>query len=280
MKNFSWLMFIVSILTLGFISNSYAVEKTVQNGKATIAYSMHGSKGPLIVFIASTGRGTAEFAPLADRLVQRGYRVALPEPRGIGGSHGPMDNVTFHDFANDFAQVIKAEGGKAVIAGHAYGNWIARTIAADHPEITRGVVLVAAGGKTWPKELSDAITMINDPKSTDDQKLAGLRMAFFAQGNDPKEWLNGWYQDVTVSQRNARKITNRDDWWHGGKAPMLDLQGGADPFRSIESRMENKDEFGERVTVTVIPNASHALPAEKPIETANAIANWADQLPK
>lgn len=280
MKNFSWLMFIISVFTFGLSSNSYAVEKKVHNGDATIAYSMHGVKGPLIVILASTGRGTAEFEPLAEHLVKRGYRVALPEPRGIGGSHGPMENVTFHDFANDFAQVIKAEGGKAIIAGHAYGNWIARTIAADHPEITSGVVLLAAGAKVWPKELSDAITMINDPKSTQDQKIAGLRLAFFAEGNDPKEWLDGWYQDVTVSQRNARKITNRDDWWHGGKAPILDLQAGADPFRPIESRMEVKEEFGDRVTVTVIPKTSHALPAEKPIATADAIADWADKLSK
>lgn len=280
MKKFSWLIFIVSIFTLGLSSNLYAVEKTVKNGDATIAYSLHGSKGPLVVFLASTGRGTDEFKPLATQLVKRGYRVALPEPRGIRGSHGAMENVTFHDFANDFAAVIKAEGGKAIVAGHAYGNWIARTIAADHPKMVTGVILVAAGAKSWPKELSDAITMINDPKSTKEEKLAGLRLAFFAKGNDPKEWLDGWYQDVTVSQRSARKITNRDDWWHGGKAPMLDLQGGADPFRPIESRMENKDEFGDRVTVTVIPKSSHALPAEKPIETANAIADWADKLPK
>ncbi|WP_278249740.1 hypothetical protein [Photorhabdus cinerea] len=42
--------------------------------------------------------------------------------------------------------------------------------------------------------------------------------------------------------------------------------------------MEAKDEFGNRVTVAVIEGASHALPAEKPIETADVIADWADKL--
>lgn len=271
-------MFVFALLTSVISANIYAVEKQVKNGNATIEYSLHGEQGPLVVVIASTGRGTAEFEPLAKQLVKRGYRVALPEPRGIGGSHGAMDGVTFHDFANDFAQVVKAEGGKAIIAGHAYGNWIARTLAVDHPELVSGIVLVAAGAKSWPKELSDAITMINDPKSTREERLSGLRKAFFAPTNDPTSWLEGWNTSVTQSQRNARKLTNQADWWHGGSVPILDLQADLDPFRPENSRFENKQEFGERVTVLVIKDASHALPAEKPLETANSIADWADAL--
>ena len=253
--------------------------KSATNGDATISYYAQG-KGPLILFIASTGRGTEEFGDLAKRLAERGYRVLRPEPRGIGASKGPMTGVTFHDFAKDFAAVIRNEGGNAIVAGHAYGGWIARTLATDYPELMRGVVLVGQGAKSWPKELSEAITMINDPASTREQRLAGLRLAFFAKGNDPTPWLDGWHGDVTKSQRAAGKATKRADWWAAGKAPILDLQGGADPFRPAESRNELKAEFGDRVTVAVIDNASHALPAEKPAETANAIADWADRLGK
>jgi pimeloyl-ACP methyl ester carboxylesterase len=264
---------------VGSAATADMAERTVTNGDATIAYSVQG-EGPLVVLIASTGRGPAEFEPLADQLVERGYRVALPEPRGVGGSSGPMEGATFQDFADDFARVIEAEGDEAIVAGHAYGNWIARTIASDHPGLTRGVVVLAGGAKSWPPELSDAITMINDPASTEDQRLAGLRLAFFAEGNDPRPWLEGWHPEVTASQRAARRITDQSSWWSAGGAPILDLQAGSDPFRPEESRMELKDEFGDRVTVTVIPGASHALPAEKPIETANAIADWADTLPE
>lgn len=253
-----------------------AGAETVTNGDATIEYSVRG-EGPLVVFLASTGRGTAEFGAIADRLAERGFRVALPEPRGIGGSTGPMEDVSFHDFADDFAKVIEAEGAPAIVAGHAYGNWIARTMAHDHPDLVRGVVLVAAGAEKWPAELSDAITMINDPASTEEQRLDGLRLAFFAEGNDPTPWLEGWHEDVTVSQRAARKLTERDVY-RSGTVPMLDLQGGADPFRPETSRNEVRDEYGEGVTVAVIDGTSHALPAEKPVETANAIADWAETL--
>lgn len=264
-------------LALPAWADSQVQTRTVRNADATIAYSVRGT-GPLVLVIASTGRGTAEFAPLAERLVARGYRVALPEPRGIDGSHGPMTGVTFHDFGNDFAKVIEAEGGPAVVAGHAYGQWIAKTIASDHPQLVSGIVLLAGGAKTWPAELSEAITRINAADSTREEKLAGLRLGFFAEGNDPTPWLEGWHADVTRSQREARKLTRQEDWWAGGNAPILDLQAGADPFRPERSRLETKDEFGERVTIKVIPKASHALPAEKPVETADAIADWADGL--
>ena len=186
----------VAAVALCYMNTAGAEEpslKSVQNGAATISYYAQG-KGPLVLFIASTGRGTEEFGPLAERLAERGYRVLRPEPRGIGKSQGLMEGVSFHDFAKDFAAVIKNEGGdKAILAGHAYGNWIARTIASDFPELARGVVLVAAGGKSWPKELSEAITMINDPASTREQRLAGLKLAFFTEGSDPTPWLEGWY---------------------------------------------------------------------------------------
>ncbi len=268
---------VVAMANIGAVHAQEPELKSAQNGDATISYRAQG-KGPLVVLIASTGRGTEEFGELSERLAQRGYRVLRPEPRGIGKSQGPMEGVSFHDFAKDFSAVIKNEGDKAVLVGHAYGNWIARTIASDSPELARGVVLLAAGAKSWPKELSDAITMINNPTSTREQRLEGLKLAFFAEGNDPTAWLEGWHEDVTKSQRAARKLTNRDDWWAGGSAPILDLQAGADPFRPAESRDEVKKEFGDRVTVTVIDGASHALPAEKPVETANAIADWADTL--
>lgn len=257
-----------------------AEEKTAMNGNAQVGYSVRGD-GPLVLMIASTGRSAAEFAPLADRLAERGYKVALPEPRGIGASTGAMEGMNFHDFGDDFAAVIAQEGGSAIVAGHAYGQWIAKTIATDHPDMVQGLALIAGGAKSWPPELSDAITMINDPSSTEAQRMEGLMLAFFTDEQTATPWLEGWYQDVTKSQRAARKLTERDSYWAGGTAPILDLQAGSDPFRPAESREEVREELGaDRVTVAVIENASHALPAAKPVETADAIADWADKLPK
>jgi pimeloyl-ACP methyl ester carboxylesterase len=41
-----------------------------------------------------------------------------------------------------------------------------------------------------------------------------------------------------------------------------------------------REEFGERVSVVVIPNASHALLPEQPDAVAGAILSWIAKLPR
>jgi pimeloyl-ACP methyl ester carboxylesterase len=236
-------------------------------------------QGPVIVLLPSTGRGSDDFDVLAADLAKEDFRVLRPQPRGIGGSTGPMKDVSFHDFAYDVAGIIKHEGaGPAIIAGHAYGNWIARTVATDHPRMIRGVVLMAAGAKTWPRKFSDAITTINDRSEPTATRLKALELAFFAPGNDASSWLEGWHKEVMESQRAAGANTKRDSWTAGGTAPILDLQAADDPFRPRDTIDELKKDFGDRVTVVVVPNASHALPAEQPLAVVRAIVDWAKGL--
>ncbi len=187
-----------------------------------------------------------------------------------------MTEVSYHDFADDIAGIIKQDGsGPAIVAGHAYGNWIARTVAADHPDLVRGVALIAAGAKTWPRALSDAITTINEAGQPVAARLTALELAFFAPGHDASAWLEGWHPEVTVSQRDARSRTELNSWWAAGSAPILDLQGADDPFRPRETVNELQSELGSRVTVAVVPAASHALPVEQPDAVIRAIVRWA-----
>ena len=81
----------------------------------------------------------------AEGLARRGLRVLRPQPRGIGKSTGPLADITLHDFARDVAEVIRQLGeGRAVVVGHAYGNWVARMTAVDHPSLVRCRIAAAA----------------------------------------------------------------------------------------------------------------------------------------
>ena len=72
---------------------------------------------------------------VAAGLAKEGFRVLRPQPRGMLGSKGPLKDITLHDLARDIAEVIARENaGPAVIVGHAYGNWVARMTAVDHPK--------------------------------------------------------------------------------------------------------------------------------------------------
>ena len=116
-------------------------------------------EGPRVVMMPSLGRGASDFFVIAERLAAAGYRALCPEPRGLGGSQGSLHGITLHDFAKDIAMVIEHDGGgPTVVAGHAFGNFVARTMAADYPKLVRAVVLLAAT-HTWPlaPELRDSI---------------------------------------------------------------------------------------------------------------------------
>ena len=97
-----------------------------ENGPARISYGVSG-RGPAICLLPSTGRGAEDFAQLAAALLGHGYSVILPQPRGIGGSTGPLAGLTLHDLAADAAAVLRtatggAETERVIVGGHAYGN--------------------------------------------------------------------------------------------------------------------------------------------------------------
>ncbi|MGZ5232237.1 MAG: alpha/beta fold hydrolase, partial [Burkholderiales bacterium] len=129
-------------------ATSSAERKVIERGEVRVEYFVQG-RGPLTVLLPSLGRGAEDFDAIVPRLAHAS-RVVTPQPRGIGGSRGPMSGVTLHDYARDIAAVIEAEGaGPALIAGHAFGNFVARTTATDRPELVRGVALLGAT-HVWP----------------------------------------------------------------------------------------------------------------------------------
>jgi pimeloyl-ACP methyl ester carboxylesterase len=237
-------------------------------------------KGPVIVLLPSRGRDSEDYDEVAAGIAKAGYRVLRPQPRGMGKSVGPMDGITLHDLAHDVAATIEHEGqGAAVIVGHAYGNWVARMTAVDHPRLVRGVIIAAAAAKSYPPELSEAVSKSGDPSLPDAERLKYLRYAFFAPGHDATVWLAGWHPEASKSQGLAARATKQAEWWSAGVVPLLDLQAELDPFKPREKSTELRDELGNRVTIATIANASHALMPEQPAAVVEAIVTWARKLP-
>lgn len=237
-------------------------------------------QGPLVVMLPSLGRDSDDYDAVAEAFVRSGYRVLRPAPRGMGRSTGPIAGVTLHSYAQDIAKVIEHEaGGQAVVLGHAYGNWVARTVATDFPQLVRGVVIAAAASKRYDPQLSAYIDKCEDASLPDAERISYLRKTFFAPASNPVPWLHGWHADVKKVQREARAATRLEEFWGAGNVPMLDLMASDDPFRLPDTREENRREFGERVSTVVIPRASHALIPEQPDAVALAVSEWMRRLP-
>ena len=282
MQALLWSLPIVVAMLAGAASAVCAAERRtelIHYGDVQVEVVLDGA-GPTVVLLPSLARDSDDYDAVAEGLAAAGFLVMRPKPRGIGRSSGPMTNITLHDLARDVAEAVaKLGGGRAVVVGHAFGNWVARMTAADHPTLARGVVIAAAAAKSYPPELSKAVTAAGNPALSRDERLAALRFAFFAPGNDATGWLDGWHPEIRDSQRAAVAAVRQDEWWSGGSAPLLDLQAAEDPFKPEAKRNEMKDEFGARVTVVVIPRASHALIPEQPQAVVAALIDWIKGLP-
>lgn len=241
--------------------------------------------GPVIVMLPSLGRSGEDYEVVAAMLASEGFRVLRPQPRGIGRSKGPMDALDMHDLAADVAKVVERENkGSVVVVGHAFGNFVARQIAADRPDLVRGVVIAAgSAGKVPPgstekpigPEIRRAIDGPSDGSLPESKRLEYLQIAFFAPGNDARVWLGGWNSEVHHMEAHAREHTPVDDYFAAGAAPILDLQAEHDPVAPRRFSGVLKSLLGDRVTIVVIPNASHALFPEQPHAVTQAIATFA-----
>jgi pimeloyl-ACP methyl ester carboxylesterase len=250
-------------------------RRFVDQGEARIEVLARGD-GPTVLLIPSLGRGAQDFDDLASRLAAAGFRAITPQPRGWGASRGPMEHITLHDYAKDMAAIINAnDGGPAVIGGHAFGNFVARTTAADFPHLVNTVVLIAAT-HMWP--LPDHIRKsIHDSHITaqPERQLRALQHAFFAPGHDASVWLGGWNEAVMHAERVATDTTPKPQWWHAGTAPVLDIIPADDIMTPPHERDRYVKEMGaHRVSTVLIPDAGHALLPEQPEATANALLNY------
>jgi len=262
-----------------------AVEQQIVSRDNVDIEVMSQGSGPVIVLLPSLGRSGEDYEGVAAMLAAQGFRVLRPQPRGIGRSKGPMDGLNMHDLAADVARVIESENkGPVIVVGHAFGNFVARQIAADRPDLVRGVVVAAgSSGKVPPgssempigPEIRKAIDGPSDMSLPESKRLEYLQIAFFAPGNDARVWLGGWNSEVHHMESHAREHTPVDDYFAAGTAPILDLQAERDPVAPRRFSGVLKSLLGDRVTIVVIPNASHALFPEQPNAVTQAIVTFA-----
>jgi pimeloyl-ACP methyl ester carboxylesterase len=141
-------------------------EGIIKLADSNIEYFSRG-EGETIVLLPG-GTLTVDYLDgLAEELAKGGYRVVGINFRGSGKSTGPSTGVTLQTMANDVAGVIQAlKLGSVHVVGNDFGNRVARVLDSSHPELTRSVILLAAGGKVPPKPpAARALNVIFNPAS-------------------------------------------------------------------------------------------------------------------
>lgn len=249
--------------------------RMITTGAACLECTLHGS-GETLVMLANAGCSTGYFDPLARRLAQVGWQVVAIDMRGVGRSTGPLAGVSLHDLAADVATVIEVLGAQpAHVLGHAFGNRIARCLAADRPELVRSLILLAAGGLIGPPTpLGSAFRSAGEAQRTGPECVA-LGARWLSPASDPSvlQTVVCWPQ-VHIAQIATSRLSPLADWWTGGSAPMLVVQGLDDTAAPPGNGYALRDAVGARAQVVDIPEAGHFLPLEQPDQVFAAVRQF------
>jgi pimeloyl-ACP methyl ester carboxylesterase len=258
-------------------------EGIVKLADSNIEYFSRG-QGETIVLLPGGTLTVGYLDGLAAALADAGYRVVGVNFRGSGQSTGPSEGVTLQTYAEDVAGVIQALNlGPVHVVGNDFGNRVARMMAASHPELTRSVILLAAGGKVQPKPAAaHAIAIIFNPASSETDIMAVMPYLVASPADSARVWnlfKPSLAPGAAKAEMAASQATPLEAWWAPpGQTKYLIVQGANDQIAPPENGVELQKELGDRATLVTVPGAAHLLPIEQPETTAKHILDFLRQL--
>src|SRR5215813_10558657 len=251
-------------------------HRSIDVGDATLECALCGLGAP-VVLLANAGCSTSYFDHLARALVTGGFQTISINMRGVGGSCGSLDGATLQDLAGDVAGVIKAIGcGPVHLVGHAFGNRIARCLAVDQPPLVRSVTLLAAGGRIGPPTpIGAAFRNAKQSKMNGSDCVTVLGARWLSPASDPKilERVECWPAVFIAHLATSRNVP-LEQWWSGGDAPLLAIQGLDDEVAPPGNGHALRERVGERVRVVDLPRAGHFLLLEQPEAVVQAVSEF------
>lgn len=149
-------------------------SSSVRVGPHRIHYFDSGGEGPPLVMVHGVASRAADAAPLY-RALSRTHRVYAPDLLGYGESDRPRDSdYSVRTQAEVVRGLMDALGiAQADVIGVSMGGWVALTVAAEHPERVRRLVLVSSAGVAFPTTLH--------PSSFSPRNLEELRASIALQ---------------------------------------------------------------------------------------------------
>jgi pimeloyl-ACP methyl ester carboxylesterase len=128
----------------------------------------------LVHGLASNARIWDLLAPL----LAPNFRLVAIDQRGHGLSDKPDDGYDLATIADDLASAIVALGWlRPLVVGHSWGANVALQLAADHPELPAGIVLLDGG----TNELASAMPLEETLERLAPPRLAGTPRAEFLE---------------------------------------------------------------------------------------------------
>lgn len=255
-----------------------------------VAYDDVG-QGPLIVATPAMLDLRCELRFLVPRLVESGFRVVTVDQRGMGETSGEWPEYGSVPLARDLIELIRhLNAGPAIIYGTSNGAAAAVYVAAEEPELVRGLVLAAPfvrdGKMSWIQRRLMAIMRIRF-------LTLPIYMSYFPKW-EPKQPRTADFDEhvaklrANLRQPSRRNVitaymlqqTHREAEARIGEVavPSLVIMGTADvdwPDPEAEARWIVSQLGSE---LLLLEGAGHHPHVEFPAEIAQAVVAFAEQL--
>ncbi|MBV7409190.1 alpha/beta fold hydrolase [Maritimibacter sp. DP1N21-5] len=245
-----------------------------------LAYDSYGEEtagAPILIVHGLFGSGR-NWGVIAKRL-SKSRRVVSVDMRNHGDSPR-ADSQSYHDMADDLAQVIESLGGEALVVGHSMGGKASMVLALTRPELVRALIVADIAPVAYEHtqaHLVDAMQEL-DPAAFDKRSDADAALArkvetkgvrdFLLQSLDLKE--KRWKLNLDVLGSEMDKILSFPDLSASYDGPTLFLAGAESDYVLPEHRDRIKALF-PNAKQAKIPGAGHWLHAEKPREFEAAV---------
>jgi pimeloyl-ACP methyl ester carboxylesterase len=260
---------------------------TLDRPGGDVAYEICGS-GPLVVCVPGMGDLRASYRFLQPDLVAAGYRVAVMDLRGHGDSDHSFSEYGDAPTATDIEALVAQLGGPAMLVGNSMAAGSAVIVAAKHPELVSGLVLLGP--------------FVRDPGTTKLKRLATRMLMARPWGRAawnaylPKLYAGARPEDfanyrATVSSALKRpgyakafSLTTRtrhdaaEQALTAVKAPALIVMGELDP--DFGDPAAEAGWIAEQLDseVLLVPDAGHYPQSQRPDLVAPAVTAFAAQL--
>jgi pimeloyl-ACP methyl ester carboxylesterase len=117
------------------------VERTFNAGEVQLNCAEGPAHGPPLVLLHGLGRRWQVFLPLIPALSLR-WHIFAPDLRGHGKSSRVLRGYHGPQYSEDIALLLReCVAAPAVLFGHSLGGMLAMSVASQHPELVRALIL-------------------------------------------------------------------------------------------------------------------------------------------
>lgn len=242
-----------------------------------------GPGRPVLLVHGLFGQGR-NLGGIARRLAQ-GRRVVSVDMRNHGDSFHDEDHG-YPALADDLAEVIEAHGGRMDVVGHSMGGKASMMLALTRPEMVERLAVLDIAPVAYPHSQSVYIDQMEaldltglDRRSEADKRLAEILhapslRAFFLQSLDLKSQPARWTLNLKVLRDEMDRLVGWPaDAVTAGRfaGPALFIAGADSDYVDAAGEAEILRLFPQ-AQIRRIEGAGHWLHADKPEETAEALA--------